>query len=884
MYSLWVAAAETTKTVTWSGDDTVIKVDLGEKLVVAAPTATVTLDATSDVCEGDTNGDGYIDGNVYAINPELNAEQGWLYTNAKYWPTNQNGTAKHYLGLMGGRFLAPGSAEIEEDVFVNQLTHTVYNSEEECFNALAEAGVISVTRNEDGEIATVVLDYTPEYHDDAETILDYVTYKVVKTADHRKSEEAIIEAVVNYYVNGKTLTTVEGIFTVAEMQNDTVRNDEWKPSISVKLDGTQVTTVPNDDALAYYGRIVTVNSGKRGYTSVNTGTLVGQARKTYKTNLHDVEETLTKTAVKDLKDGDKYVLEGDNTVYTFSATAPATTATASDLADVKSVYVVTVDEGETINNTLTQSTYDVKEDLTAGTVYMADANTSFTTEDIKYYDYALDKEDNEILPVNNDYVVTTSGAIDGLAYLTVDYAGNYSVKVVDYTDTDIYVMEDGELTKVTAKTAKDLWKAENLAKFYIGTKPLSKTAVPFDDATRTVVDKANLGTKGYAAVIEGDLDYVSYDRDGLAVDGFYDAHAKYADVYVVSNRFVYSCDDKVTAGSLQANEYYNQLTKLGKPGYVTVVDIAEADTKEDGTLRFSGASVVGQFEVESFEDYELESNYVIEIEDFDVEFKTVPNALPTGETTFEGKLNTKSIYELVDIPENDTEYYVLLTDRAGLDLTEVWSYSKAYEIGTLTLANGEELECKAVQLQKNGTYYPAFETEEELVEAVYALTGLTEALEGDKDTKSTFQTWYKAAAADVKAGIAGLPEGEELPVTAIQPTHNAKKCDYTVTSTSDKVTVEATNTIDTTVAGVYDLEYAAKYEGEVVGTTSIKVVVAPNYTRTWENGRVKTLTSYYVSNPTAKYAEYNYNWAAGTATVTYYTVDGAVADTATITL
>ncbi|MBR3839520.1 MAG: hypothetical protein IKM20_00105, partial [Erysipelotrichales bacterium] len=67
-------------------------------------------------------------------------------------------------------------------------------------------------------------------------------------------------------------------------------------------------------------------------------------------------------------------------------------------------------------------------------------------------------------------------------------------------------------------------------------------------------------------------------------------------------------------------------------------------------------------------------------------------------------------------------------------------------------------------------------------------------------------------------------------------------------------------------------------------TTSIKVVVAPNYTRTWENGRVKTLTSYYVSNPTAKYAEYNYNWAAGTATVTYYTVDGAVADTATITL
>ena len=180
---------------------------------------------------------------------------------------------------------------------------------------------------------------------------------------------------------------------------------------------------------------------------------------------------------------------------------------------------------------------------------------------------------------------------------------------------------------------------------------------------------------------------------------------------------------------------------------------------------------------------------------------------------------------------------------------------------------------------------------EELVKAVYGVTGLDTPLVGTAKDKSTttFKAWYVKNFNTTTGSINGLLQNDpnaatlaaEFPVVATTPIHGGEACEYTVSSSSDKVTVEATNTVDTNVAGVYDLEYSATYEGEVVGTTSIKVVVAPNYTRTWENGRVKTLTSYYVSHPTAKYAEYNYNWAAGTVTVTYYNVDGSVNETAT---
>ena len=61
----------------------------------------------------------------------------------------------------------------------------------------------------------------------------------------------------------------------------------------------------------------------------------------------------------------------------------------------------------------------------------------------------------------------------------------------------------------------------------------------------------------------------------------------------------------------------------------------------------------------------------------------------------------------------------------------------------------------------------------------------------------------------------------------------------------------------------------------------MKVVVAPKYVRTWgPNGKVKTLTSFYVSNPNAKYSHYEYDWVNKKVAVTYYNIDGSVASTA----
>ena len=73
MFASTVAAAETTKTVQWTGDDTVIKVDLGEKLFYTAPTASITIEGTEAECQNgtDANGDNLVDASVYGLNPEV---------------------------------------------------------------------------------------------------------------------------------------------------------------------------------------------------------------------------------------------------------------------------------------------------------------------------------------------------------------------------------------------------------------------------------------------------------------------------------------------------------------------------------------------------------------------------------------------------------------------------------------------------------------------------------------------------------------------------------------------------------------------------------------------------------------------------------------------
>ena len=104
MFTSTVMASEAKTTVSWGKHEEIIKIDLGEKLIVKAPTATVSIESLSEICQNgnDKNGDGFVDSEFLAMLPSNNT--GWLYTNAKFFPTEK--TAMYYLGLGGGSITA----------------------------------------------------------------------------------------------------------------------------------------------------------------------------------------------------------------------------------------------------------------------------------------------------------------------------------------------------------------------------------------------------------------------------------------------------------------------------------------------------------------------------------------------------------------------------------------------------------------------------------------------------------------------------------------------------------------------------------------------------------------------------------------------------------
>ena len=133
-------------------------------------------------------------------------------------------------------------------------------------------------------------------------------------------------------------------------------------------------------------------------------------------------------------------------------------------------------------------------------------------------------------------------------------------------------------------------------------------------------------------------------------------------------------------------------------------------------------------------------------------------------------------------------------------------------------------------------------------------------------------------------GVAAVAVDEgDLPENGLQGA-GSEACSYVVSVESETVdaTVEASE-VDTTVAGVKTMTLSAKVDGEVVATKDVKVVVAPRYERTYVNGKVAVLKSFYLDG--TLYSEYHYDWAAKTYTATFYANDGVtVASTANGTL
>lgn len=788
MFASTVAATEDVKTtVTWGKYEEIIKVDIGDKLVMRAPEASVFVETISTECQNgtDANGDGFVDTNIVAMLPANNA--GWMYTNAKYWPSEK--TAMYYLGLgggslTGGRFLAPNAPE-NKGTFTSQLAHKNFDSEEAVIEFLVEEGAIKVNYDKDNylesiEVQTNDVTYTNKKFNYSESL-------VITSTGSRKSDDAMFSAVIDYYMND------------VEIPESTLYD------ISYAKKSTYTTaTMPG----------VKLVDG-----DINLGT------------------TLTE---QQIKDGAIVVVSTDRKGnYVFEE---VTTAAS------KTINVATGDDLTIANQLNTSAIYKIK-----------DVNG----EEFKSSDIVTLIKDDGVVAYNEKYAFATgSDVLDAIVFTSSDNGADSAVKnLVTYTTADIYYQEDnGNLTKITKDNYKTLFTNDNLNRLYVGTKKLS-----------------TLSDFGGVIELSTPYDFVDYKTDSANPQGYFKATRGY-DSFHVGGSYAYAKNQVFQITTQESNVNYDHITKLGTKGKVTVVDITDAE----------GANHVGAYKVATFVPtkksmYDVTGTYVLDLEKMAFDFVEDSTMIEEDEltTTFSSTEHGYGLFYL-ETPENKSDYYVLYTgETSGLDID--FSVNTAKEMIYAEAANGDELTTKAVKL--DGKWYPAFETEEELTDFVMAITGIGVLAGSSTDKSSDFYKWYTAAVADTKIKTMGSAVYDAtMPTDALSNPGKGTACDYKVSTPveASKVTVESNmKDIDTNVAGVYDVTYTAKVEGKEVSTTTAKVVVAPKYVRTWENGKVKTLTSYYVTDPTAKYAEYIYDWTNKTVTVTYYDIDGSVADTAT---
>jgi len=247
------------------------------------------------------------------------------------------------------------------------------------------------------------------------------------------------------------------------------------------------------------------------------------------------------------------------------------------------------------------------------------------------------------------------------------------------------------------------------------------------------------------------------------------------------------------------------------------------------------------------------------------------------------------------IVENPSSKYLL----KGATVTGVNTKAEKITISYPYKNTTKELTVDAVELD-NGVWYPAFDSEETLVAVAtkvfaneagveFETKDFVEGLdanhgkEGHTCANTLFTTWYDATKALAGKRWSGYVHEEDLPETELMGP-GSEACSYVVSVESETVdaTVEASE-VDTTVAGVKTMTLSAKVDGEVVATKDVKVVVAPRYERTYVNGKVAVLKSFYLDG--TLYSEYHYDWAAKTYTATFYANDGVtVASTANGTL
>ena len=772
-----------------------------------------------------------------------------MYTNVKYWPSEK--TAMYYVGLgnnslTGGRFLAPGQEE-NEGVWANQLGHTHYEDEEAAFNYLVNEGAVQVVRDEDGDIATVFVKTNNQTYIEnglAGAALSKGTHVLALTdvSNKPKALAGMYEDVLNYYLTGDITALEAGSYDITYLQSVTSNSVNGSEYVYYDLNEVAPTSDAWDAGLVIKGNaagtVVLVDSYKGEYRYVDH-LPYAPAKFNYAAS--------TEEGKKDLTSYSKISAVSSRQLLVDS------TATDTDL-----VFY---------NTNLTP--------VSTGKAVYADWYKLGST----IWGLASAEE-----VVGDDKVV-----LDAIAYESSDAGVLTKYELLTWEDTDIYAEANGTKTLITAKNYASLFTNENLVegKLWYGNIHLSDDTKVNNKAVKYtgLVDKEYTHTdyaKGYT-YNKGEFDsyYIEYSDPYGNFEVIAKGDADFA--YAVQHTSEYEEDEDGNKVVTETNwvDGWNHATRLGAFGKLTFVDISEC---EEGDETYQGAAKVTSYDFSKVKTYETMGTYSVDYETLELSTLT-PNFAPVDTDEFDelGMTNAYGLFYL-ETPENDTEYYVLCDDADNLIKPIDFSRNLSKETGTVDMPDGTEYTTPIVQLEKGGKWYLAFETEEDLTNFVIAYTGIS-TLEGTAKTKnSEFKNWHDVAKEEVKNPLMGSKVyGATLPTDGMSDVAHAegKKCDYTVSSSSDKVTVAAKNEIDTTVAGVHDLVFEATYEGEVVDTATIKVVVAPNYKRTWENGKVKSLVSYYVHDVNAKYAEYNYDWAAGTVTVTYYNPDGSVNETQT---
>lgn len=236
MFASTVSAAEyVTKdayVATWGNVDEIIKVDVGDKVVLpmaeisviretrttdpkyASGSDSLGIEDSAECYAGftnikgvDNNEDGYVDAKLLTAGIDNLTQQGWLHTDAKFFPSAK--TALYYVGLTNGndvtsgRFLAPGAEK--KDVYALGLSHKHLANEEEVLKHFEDAGILNFTYDSKEYIDYV--DVNPIVLKNAKgNNLGTVSIRI-ESKETRYADDAIREDIVKMLVTGVALTS-----------------------------------------------------------------------------------------------------------------------------------------------------------------------------------------------------------------------------------------------------------------------------------------------------------------------------------------------------------------------------------------------------------------------------------------------------------------------------------------------------------------------------------------------------------------------------------------------------------------------------------------------------------------------------------------------------